>query len=137
MTLVLEYEDLRLVKPGLFSPCGKGRRTGWSWDTRSGTELWRSSLAAAAGGREGWDRLGECSICHFCKYEGNCCPVIAVQYFAGISIFSLWDHGYRQDWAGGKTVLPHTLACFSRQLHALIMPRADPNAVLSSRCKLV
>lgn len=83
-------------------------------------------------------QVRKCSICHLCKYEANCCFVIPILHFAGTSVCLCLGLCYRQDWAGGKTVFPHMLACFSRQLHALIRLRADTNAVffLSSRYKI-
>lgn len=74
--------------------------------------------AAAAGGFEGWNRL-ESALFVTSAYMKQ--AVIPILPFAGTSI--CLSQGLWQDWAGGKTVLLHTLACFSRQLHTLIMPR--------------
>lgn len=68
---------------------------------------------------------------------GQLLPCIPILHFAATSTCLFLRLWYRQELAGGKTVLPFISACFSRQPPALLMPRVDPSAVLSFSCKLV
>lgn len=89
--------------------------------------------AAAAGELEGWGRL-ESALLVTSAYMGPAAalwsvPCVLQQYLSAW----LW---YRQDWAGGGDCSV-TSVRFSRQPPVLIMPGVDPNALLSSSCKLV
>lgn len=58
-TVLLEYEDLGLVKPGIFPHVVKGEKQVGAGtpgqQQSSGKQTW--VVAAAAGGFEGWDKL--------------------------------------------------------------------------------
>lgn len=59
MTVLLEYEDLGLVKSGIFPHVIKGEKQVGAGPPgqrqSSGKQIW--VVAAAAGGFEGWDKL--------------------------------------------------------------------------------
>lgn len=83
-------------------------------------------------------QAGESSVGRFCMGGASCCPVIP-------SLPCTWQQHPSASLGGcgidkigqGGRLFCHIHQCCSSQPPALLMPRVDPDAVLSSRCKLV